>query len=346
MEELMSALPGFPPPVPQWTLTYQGVNITADISTMTIEIIYTDRLGGASGDLAVALSDETGLWSGPWAPAQGDVVSLALGYANGAPLPCGDFQVDDLCYESPPDILNLRCLSTYITPAMRTRRNIGYENQNLSQIAAKIAQKYGLNLIAQADATNVSFARITQSGESDLAFLHRIALAYDYDFTIRGGQLIFYSRAALESAPPVATLARSDVIRASFRIKSHRTFQAARVSYQSPYEKSLITQRAASASPIATGDSLVFPARCENGQQALLRAQGALHQANMVRATAAILTPGSAALSAGNTVAIAGFGVNDGVYMISTAAHRVNRHLGYVTELSLRKVESPTGALN
>ncbi len=342
----MSAQPGFPSAAAQWTLIYQGVNITADISTMTIEITYIDRLGGASGDLTVALSDDSGLWSGPWTPAQGDIVSLTLGYAGGGSLPCGDFQVDDLSYESPPDVLKLRCLAAYITPAMRTRRHIGYENQNLPQIAGMIAQKYGLNLIAQADASNVSFARITQCGETDLAFLHRIALAYDYDFTIRGGQLVFYSRAAIESAPPVATLARSDVIRASFRLKSHRTFQTTRVSYQSPHEKSLITQRAASAAPIAAGDSLVFAARCENGQQALLRAQSALHQANMVRATAEILTPGSAVLSAGNTIAIAGFGVNDGVYMISTATHRVNRRLGYVTELALRQVETQSGALN
>ena len=325
---------------PQWTLTYQGVNISADVSAMALEIEYTDRLGGASGDMAIALRDEDGLWRGPWSPVQGDVVNLQLGYAGGALLPCGDFQVDELGYHSPPDVLNLRCLAAYITPAMRTRRSVGYEGQTLLQIAGLIARKYGLTLVADPDAMNLSFARITQRQETDLAFLHRIARAHNYDFTIRGGQLIFYSRLALEAAPPVATLARAGMIRAAFLTKSHRTYQAAQVSYQSPAAKRLILQRAAASTPIPAGDSLIVATRCENGQQALLRAQSALHQSNMVRTTAEILAPGDVTLCAGSTVSITGFGVNDGVYIISTAVHRLDRQLGYSSELSLRRIDS------
>lgn len=325
--------------VPQWILTYQGVNISSDVSAMALEIAYTDRLGGASGDLAIALQDDDGLWRGPWTPAQGDVVSLDIGYPDGAPLPCGEFQVDELLYESPPDTLHLRCLAAYITPAMRTRLSAGYEGQTLVGIAGTIAQKYGLALVADPGAMNLAFARVTQHQETDLAFLHRIALAHDYDFTVRGGQLIFYSRAALESAPPAAALARADILRAAFRTKSHRTYQAARVSYQSPSAKRLITRRAASSAPIPTGDSLTIATRIENGQQALLRARSALHQSNMVRTTAELLTTGNTALAAGNTISISGFGVNDGVYIISTATHRLTRRLGYATELSLRKVD-------
>ena len=92
----MSALLTYPVRKPQWILTYAGVNITGDISRMALAVVYTDRLGGAAGEIEIELEDHDKLWQGPWHPQEGDVTNLMLGYANEALLPCGDFQVDDL----------------------------------------------------------------------------------------------------------------------------------------------------------------------------------------------------------------------------------------------------------
>ena len=98
----MSASLAYPVRTPQWVLTYAGVNISGDISGMVREIIYTDRLSGAAGEIEVELEDHDKLWQGPWYPQDGDLTNLNLGYANEALLPCGDFQVDDLELEFPP----------------------------------------------------------------------------------------------------------------------------------------------------------------------------------------------------------------------------------------------------
>src|SRR5277367_3183157 len=149
---------------PQWILSYQGLNITADVSQMVLAIRYVDRLDGASGELEVELEDSTKQWQGPWYPALGDVVSLQIGYSGETLLDWGEFQIDELELDGPPDVMRLRCLAAYIVPAMRTANTVAYENVGLLEIAAQIATKYSLALvIASSESKNeLMFARVTQ----------------------------------------------------------------------------------------------------------------------------------------------------------------------------------------
>ena len=335
----MAGAIAIPVRAPQWVLTYQGVNITADISRMVLAITYSDRLDGSSGELEIELEDHDKRWQGPWAPTEGDQVNLMIGYAGEPLLPCGDFQVDDLSLSGPPDILQMRCLSTYITPAMRTPNSAGYESQTLGQIASTIASKYDLTVVGAGDPANLTFARITQRQETDLAFLRRLACAHNYDFTIRGKQLVFYSRASLEQTAPVATILRGDLLRFDFRLKTHKTYKAAEVSYQFPETKQLLTQTINAPADTPTGDTLKLVVRCENGQQANLKAMSALHSRNMVRATATLTAVGATVYAAGNNVTISGFGSNDGTYLIQHARHHLERTTGYTTDLDVRRID-------
>jgi Bacteriophage probable baseplate hub protein len=329
----------FPVRAPEWVLIYRGVNITADVSQMVTAITYQDCLDRASGALEFELEDHEKLWQGSWAPSEGDLANLMIGYAGEQLLPCGDFQVDDLSLSGPPDVFHLRCLAAYITPAMRTRRSIGYENQTLTQIASTIAAKYGLTMIAASGTPELTFARVTQRQETDLAFLRRLAGAHNYDFTIRGKQIVFYSRPSLEAADPVATIARTDLIRFAFRIKTHRVYKAAQVSYQLPETKELLSQKVMGATTIPTGDTLTLTVRCENGQQASLKATSALHGANMARTTASFTASGETVYTAGNNLTITGFGFNDGKYLVERARHRLERTTGYTTEFDARRLD-------
>ena len=245
----------YPVRSPAWVLTYQSVDITQDISSMVLAITYTDRLGAASGDLEIVLGDSAKLWQGPWYPQQGDVINLTIGYRAEAQLPCGSFQVDELELEGPPDTFHLRCLATYITPAMRTARSTGYEGQTLTQIAATIAAKYSFSLVSEADDSDPAFQRVTQRQETDLAFLRRLALEHDYDFTIRGAQMVFYSRSALESSAPAISLDRRDIMSFAFKDRSYQIYAGAQVAYQEPFAKALVTQTSASPSAVPTTDT-------------------------------------------------------------------------------------------
>ena len=283
----MSALLTYPVRKPQWILTYAGVNITGDISRMALEVVYTDRLGGAAGEIEIELEDHDKLWQGPWYPQDGDVTNLNLGYANEALLPCGDFQVDDLELEVPPDVFRLRCLAAYITPAMRTLNSVGFENQTLVQIARTIAAKHNLTLVSAPGLDGLAFARVTQSRESDLAFLHRLAQSHDYDFTVRGTQMVFYARSAFESRlrrrPFLDRICFAEASGARLTRFSRLRKSATRVRRLS----SCLPRRSRRVRCFAPSDTLKVIARCENGQQALVKSQSAIHGANMTQTSRA-----------------------------------------------------------
>jgi phage protein D len=303
-----------------------------------LDITYTDRLGAASSDLEIILEDSQKLWQGPWYPQEGDIINLTIGYRGEPQLPCGSFQVDELLLTGPPDTFHIRCLATYITPAMRTKRSCGYEGQTLTQIATTIAGKYSLNMVGEADDLNPVFERITQNQETDLGFLRRIATEHDYDFTIRGSNMVFYARSALEASPPVSSIARGDVMRFTFRDRSYRIYETAQIAYQQPFAKALISQTADSSESVPTSDSAKRVIRCENGQQAELKASSMLHANNMVKRTVELTCSGSAGFAAGNVVTITGFGVGDGNYLIEQARHRLTRATGYTTAIEARNL--------
>ena len=332
----MTSAIAYPVRSPNWVLSYSGVNITADISRMVLSIRYVDELGGRSGELEIELEDRDRRWQGAWFPQQGDVVGLLIGYTDEMLLECGDFQIDDLELEGPPDVFHLRCLPAWITPSLRTRISLGYENQTLLQIATTIAGRHGMTVVGAANQLDESYLRITQKQESDLEFLRRVAIEHDYDFTIRGAQLVFYSRALLESQPAALTLHRNAVERFSFVAKTHRIYKQAQTAYFDPQSKQLYSQTAGANSFVATGDVLKLVARCENGQQALERANAALHEANRLQVTCRLVAPGTTLLVAGNVIALSGWDVMDGKYMIERAQHRLSRATGYVTEVELR----------
>src|SRR5579863_2378759 len=336
----MSAALGYAVRAPQWVLTYQGVNITADISSMVTGITYEDRLEGAASEVEVTLEDHQKLWQGPWSPQLGDRLTLLLGYERDVLLPCGDFEVDEVELSGPPDSVYMRCLEAWITPATRTRNSLGYEDQTLPEIAATIASKYSLSVIGADNSLNVAFERITQRQETDLEFLRRLAKAQGYEFTVRGTQMVFYAISTLERSTPAMVLGRSDLLTFGFTNKTHEIFKDAQVSYQQPYTKELITQSVTSAMQAPTGDTVKMVARCETIEQALLKAQSVLHDMNAKQRTARLKAPGSTTLVAGNVITLTGFGVNDGNYLIELARHRLTRSSGYTTEVSARQLRS------
>jgi len=338
----MAAAASYVVRAPQWILTYSGVDISADVSQMVVAIRYIDRLDGASGEMELELEDSTKLWQGAWYPVLGDIVSLQIGYSGGSLLDCGEFQIDELELDGPPDVMRLRCLAAYITSAMRTANTVAYENMGIVEIAGQIATKYGLALVSVSSESesDVVFARVTQRRLMDLEFLKRLAREHNFDFTVRAGQLVFYQRPALESVAAAAVITRSDTIRFSFRNRARRIYDAAEFSYFDPDTKSLITQSVSADQPSPSGDTLKIVARCETTRQAQVKAEASLHLHNMVLVDASIEGPGNPALVAGINVQLSGWGALDGKYLIETVRHHLARATGYRTSIAARRVSA------
>src|SRR5579883_3255237 len=108
-EPLMAAAAtSFAVRTPRWDLWYDGQNIGGRVSPMLVSITYTDHVGHSSNDLEFELEDREKRWQAGWFPTQGNLVRLAIGYDGEELLSCGDFQVDELELEGPPDVMKMR----------------------------------------------------------------------------------------------------------------------------------------------------------------------------------------------------------------------------------------------
>ena len=93
----------------------------------------------------------------------------------------------------------------------------------------------------------------------------------------------------------------------------------------------------AKAKDVASGDTRKITRRCENAQQAKLQSEAELEQANDGKFEGTLTLEGNTRLVAGNTVALAGFGHFDGVYLIDESRHTIEPGKGYVTEITVKK---------
>lgn len=322
--------------IPVWQLLYGGKDITGNLQPHAFHVEYHECVGGKANTLQIYLEDSAGAFQNN-PPAVGEVVNLSLGYQGASLTNCGLFEVDEWEFFGPPDQFLVKCIQAGITRSLRTPKSVAWEKQSLITIANSIAKNYGMTVVADAVTPDVLYERLTQKLESDLSFLHRLANLHNYDFNIRGNQLVFYSRPQLESKPSIGTLFKTDAIKFRLRYQQldDKSFGSCVSSYFNPLSKKLV-QAMASDPNAATNDTLKIVERLENSQQANARSAAHLHVSNMLQLKGDLTIPGTMLYRAGNRVNLSGFGAYDSIeFFVEEAKHHLTKQ-GYKTELELR----------
>ena len=327
-------------PSPDLTLIVNGVDVSADMASDVLSFTYQDFHDGQADEVEVELRDDLGLLRGAWRPEHGDIVEAAIGYKNGGLLDCGRFEVDEPTASGSRgsgDTLTFRAIAAAPSKALRTKNTAAYENQNIEQIANKIAGKHGLSVVGEID--KVKFKRITQRQKRDLEFLSELAEDYGHYFTNKGNNLVFIKRESLESRPAVRTITRLEVTSYNLKDSTHKTYSKAKVQHLSSEKKKLITAEATDSS-VKTGDTLNVAERVEDETQAKKLAEGRLAKANDEKRTCSITLVGDMLLVAGQVIALdASFGRWAGRYLVRTARHTIARGSGYSTEIEVKGLD-------
>ena len=329
----METIDGRPVRTPVWIIDYGKKDITAAIAPYVMQVSYTDNIGGESDELEFNIEDRDHRWKNTWSPAEGDKINLKIGYIGEKLLPCGDFQIDEIEYNGPPDTVSIRCLAAGIMEDLRTRNTAAYEGSTLKDIATLIAAKHGLALVGSVP--EIRCERITQDQETDLGFLKRLADSYGYVFSVRGAQLIWHELAQLDDASSVFVITRVGLAGAyTLRTKTCQVYRGCQVSYHDPVKKKLITHMFP-AEGITTGDVLKLTERCENLTQAKAKAKAALRNSNGKQKEGNLTLIGNQRLVAGVNVTLSGWGSLDGDYQVLKSRHMMERGSGYRTEIEI-----------
>ena len=316
---------------PVYKIEYNEKNITKDVSAYVLSLEYSDYEHGQSDEITITFEDTEKLWQNAWIPSKGDTLRVFIGYENEKLLNCGLFETDEIEYDSPPDTLTVKALASAITKPLREENSKGYENKTLKQIANEIAQKHNLTLIEEID--DIKIERITQNQESDLSFLKRIAEEYGYIFKIADGSLVFYKTQKLVNAKTARIIHKNELTSINLREKTSKLYKAVSVTYKNPKTGKIVSAVVRNENCIK-GDTLKLDLRCENKEQAILKAKAALDKGNNT-IEGSIQIVGTPYLAAGINVELKDIGYFSGKYHVKEAKHTINRYSGYITGLEI-----------
>lgn len=343
----MAAMNSLPVPEPVFVLRYNLKDITHDITAYAISITFTDKLSGESDELEVELEDSEQRWRDAWYPGMGDTLALQLGF-QGKPLTdCGGFSIDEIELSGPPDSVSIRGRSAPVTRAMRTKSNRGFENTTLAAIAGRIARKHKLKLEGQIEP--LTLERITQYGESDLAFLKRLANDYGYMVKVTPQKLIFSHLGKLRDAPVVRTITPQEVSRWTLRDTLHEVYKGVKNKHQNSQTRTLVTfnadnttttrtEKKSSSSGMSTSSDIINTSdRVQNDEEARAKGKAKLDRKNEYKHAGTLSLEGDLSLRAGASVMLSGFGKSDGKWLIISARHSLARSSGLTTDIDIAR---------
>lgn len=332
---------------PSLVLVLAGKDVSRYVEANLISFVYTDYLEGQSDTLEVVMEDVDRELQGTSYPKHGDALTASIGYAEGYKrgewLFCGDFQIDEVEVEGPPDEVSIKGLAAGTEHQLRTPSAVGYDETTLAEIAEQVAARNGLKL--EGEVGEVQIMRVTQAHERDLPFLRRLADEYGHGFTVRGEKLIMFKRADLKAQEPVRKIQREDLSRYGFRDKITHVVESAAVSYLDPVTKETYTGEAVESGDEArtrrhSQDARKINIRAETPEQAQLKADAALEAANEDQTEATLTLMGEVDLVAGVNIELEGFMALDGKYQIKSSRHSLTRGQGYTTSIEVRRIRT------
>lgn len=307
-------------------LTYNGVLLWDAISSDVIDLTFTDNIEGEADEISLTVHNASGKWFREWRPEHGDEIKGEFGYVGGILVPIGTFYVDKPCAKGGRggDTFSTSGQSAPITKALRTKKTKAFEKQKLGDIAKKVASEHGMQIVGTPP--DISFERITQRRETDLAFLKRLAEDYGAFFKVAGKKIVFMQRSEVYGREAIRTLSKSEreIISYTLNYEAAKTASKAKASYYDGNQKKKIEVEVEDKQ-VKTGDTVRTDDRVENEGQARALAKSKLQKANLKQWTANMTLVGDPLLLAGQNVMLSGYGRWDRKYSITRARHQLTR---------------------
>lgn len=321
---------------PRVKITYEGKDITKDISAYLLSVDYSDSTDDESDEATFTVENTEQIWLNGWRPKKKDKLEISIGYDDQM-LNCGKFTVDEIEFSGPPDTVNIRALAASVSKKLRTKDSKAYEKQTLQQIAEEIAKKHGFEIVNNLSDKNklkeIQFERITQSRQTDLGFLSRIADDYGIMFSVRDTKLVFTSVFDIDDAGAVITLDKTDFINYSVKDQAIDTYKNASVKHIVPKKNEVAKFMYEGDGKKGSEDTLEIRSKAEDSKQAETKAKAKLHKANKKEITGSFSLVGNPSLVAGLNFNLTGLGAFSGKWNITKSQHRVDKSGGYTTDI-------------
>lgn len=174
-----------------------GQDATAKIKNRLLSLNITNRSGLNSDILEIRLDDRV-----PYIeyPKHGTQLQAWLGYVDTGLVPFGQYTVDEVMVNGPPDTLTVRAHAINMQSKLHSQDTREWKGKTIGTLVKTIAGKHGLTPAVGTSLSSKTIQHLSQTNESDLQLLSRLGKQYDAVAEVANGKLLFIRRGEASSA--------------------------------------------------------------------------------------------------------------------------------------------------
>ena len=320
---------------PCFKVIANGSDISNVIEELFEYISVTDQTGIESDTCEISLIDDP--VTPISIPPRGAEMEILMGYDD-ALVPMGKYIVDEIELEGPPEKMVIRGRAAAQTASksgqvsMQTQKSRTWaKDTTIEATVRKIAKEHNLDFMVSDSLKAVKLPQTSQSDESDLSFLFRLAKRYDAICKPAGAKLLFVKRGEIQL--DVLSLTRYKLSKWSM-VRSSRDSTGTVIAYW--HEKAKAKKH-----EVKLGDG--EPVRrlrhaYADAASAKAGAQAALDKSKRDEDKLSITLPGDPHVSAESPVTISEIrdGIN-GDWIVDSVTHKIDKSVGFNTSFEAVK---------
>ena len=320
---------------PCFKVIANGSDISNVIEELFEYISVTDQTGIESDTCEISLIDDP--VTPISIPPRGAEMEILMGYDD-ALVPMGKYIVDEIELEGPPEKMVIRGRAAAQTASksgqvsMQTQKSRTWaKDTTIEATVRKIAKEHNLDFMVSDSLKAVKLPQTSQSDESDLSFLFRLAKCYDAICKPAGAKLLFVKRGEIQL--DVLSLTRYQLSKWSM-VRSSRDSTGTVIAYW--HEKAKAKKH-----EVKLGDG--EPVRrlrhaYADAASAKAGAQAALDKSRRDEDKLSITLPGDPHVSAESPVTISEIrdGIN-GDWIVDSVTHKIDKSVGFNTSFEAVK---------
>ncbi|AZV46838.1 phage tail protein [Nautilia sp. PV-1] len=292
---------------PDFKIEVNGKDVTKTVKQHLVNLSLKDEAGDATDDLTLNFDN---LFV---RPNYEDKIKVWLGYKETGLYYCGAFLVQTT--EKNQNSLRVSATSTNFTTEIKKKRNRSYENISLCDLVKKIADSNSLKY--KCDFKDVFFKHLSQTDESDLNLLNRIAKMYNATFNIKNDTLIFIKKQG-DNDLPVFEINRKNVSSWTIKYANKTLYKSVKATWHDTKENKQKEVIFGNGEP-----QYVLQDTFKDKSEALKRAEGIMDLLNS-GIKSGNLTIDGMNIIAGAKLKLNGFGEDDGEYSIKRVTHNLS----------------------
>ena len=332
----------FPPRLPKiFSFLVNNVEKVSTLANVVTSLTFQDPIDGGTSLLELEFDAEaSGL------PVEGDTIRIKFGYDQEGSLPStnlldtGLHRCDKPLRRYTPDTVTIGAQSYDYNLALNSQQSVVFTQQQLNNILTSIAGTFGLTFSGDpatviVGTTDNTANNVSVSAGSYFELLQQLALDYGYAFRVKYGTLFFRDYDTLDAQSPSFGLTPTDCTAAEMTSKVRGTYRTAFFPYKTGSASLVDTS-------IPNNDSLDFRPSpyYQDVNSAVRRSKGELRKYNRQKQEGTITIEGRYDAIAGINIQLVSFreSVDNGVFQVNQATHKITATGGWLTELQIRKV--------